>query len=130
MIIIPEVVHITPVGRHCLKIGDFLKKAFDGSGASSPRQSGDIYVSGLPGTGRTTAIKRFLEEIANLEAVPSDWCYVNNFRDNYHPKVLQLPAGKAEEFQNDMNSLITEIKHELQQLFESEEYANRIDQLV
>ncbi|MFH2040628.1 MAG: AAA family ATPase [Chloroflexota bacterium] len=90
----------------------------------------NIYVSGQPGTGRTTAIKRFLEEIANLESVPSDWCYVNNFRDNYHPKVLQLPAGKAEEFGNDMNSLIAEIKHELQHLFESEEYANRIDQLV
>ncbi len=90
----------------------------------------NIYVSGLPGTGRTTAIKRFLEEIANHEAVPSDWCYVNNFRDNYHPKVLQLPSGKAEEFQGDMNSLISAIKHELQQLFESEEYANRIDQLV
>ncbi len=90
----------------------------------------NIYVSGQPGTGRTTAIKRFLEEIANLEAVPSDWCYVNNFRDNYHPKVLQLPAGKAEEFQNDMNSLISGIKHELLQLFESEEFANRIDQLA
>jgi lon-related putative ATP-dependent protease len=90
----------------------------------------NIYVSGSPGTGRTTAIKRFLEEIANLEAVPSDWCYVNNFRDNYHPRVLQLPSGEAEEFRNDMNSLITAIKHELQQLFESEEFANRIDQLV
>ena len=90
----------------------------------------NIYVSGLPGTGRTTAIKRFLEEIANLDPVPSDWCYVNNFRDNYHPKALQLPAGKAEEFRNDMNSLIAGIKHGLVQLFESEEFANRSDQLL
>ena len=90
----------------------------------------NIYVSGLPGTGRTTAIKRFLEEIANRNPVPSDWCYVNNFRDNYHPKALRLPAGKAGEFQSEMNSLISRIKHDLQQLFESEEYANRNDQLL
>lgn len=90
----------------------------------------NIYVSGSPGTGRTTAIKRFLEEIASLEAVPSDWCYVNNFRDNYHPKALELPSGKADDFRNDMDNLISGIKHELLQLFESEEFANHRDQLV
>jgi len=90
----------------------------------------NIYVSGSPGTGRTTAIKRFLEEIAKKDPIPSDWCYVNNFRDNYHPKALQLPAGKAEAFRNDMNNLIGGIKRDLVQLFESEEYANRSDKLL
>ena len=90
----------------------------------------NIYVSGLPGTGRTTAIKRFLEEIASRDAVPSDWCYVNNFKDSYHPKALQLPAGKGSEFRNDVNELIVGIKRELSQLFESEEYASHRDQLM
>jgi lon-related putative ATP-dependent protease len=90
----------------------------------------NIYVSGLPGTGRTTVIKRFLEEMASKEPVPSDWCYVNNFRDNYHPKALQMPAGKAEEFRKDMSNLITGVKSGLMQLFESEDYAGRRDQLV
>jgi lon-related putative ATP-dependent protease len=89
----------------------------------------NIFVSGLPGTGRTTTIKRFLEEFSIKEQIPPDWCYVNNFRDNYHPKALQLPAGKAEEFRNDMTSLITSVKRDLSQLFESEEYAVQRDQL-
>jgi predicted ATP-dependent protease len=90
----------------------------------------NIYVSGLPGTGRTTTIKRFLEEVAGQEGAPSDWCYVNNFRDNYHPRALQLPAGKAEDFRKDMISLITGVKSGLMQLFESEEYAGRKNQLI
>ena len=90
----------------------------------------NIYVSGQPGTGRTTTITRFLEEITSQDPIPSDWCYVNNFRDNYHPKALQLPAGKAEEFRSDMNSLITTVKRDLLQLFESEDYATHHDQLA
>jgi lon-related putative ATP-dependent protease len=90
----------------------------------------NIYVSGLPGTGRTTAIKRFLEEIASQDVVPNDWCYVNNFKDGYYPKALQLPAGTGEEFRADVNDLILSIKRELGQLFESEEYAAHRDQLA
>ena len=90
----------------------------------------NIYVSGLPGTGRTTAITRFLEEIANQNPVPDDWCYVNNFKDGYHPRSLRLPAGKGEEFRTDINELLAGIKRELGQLFESEEYAAHRDQLV
>jgi lon-related putative ATP-dependent protease len=90
----------------------------------------NIYVSGLPGTGRTTTITRFLEEIASQDPIPSDWCYVNNFRDSYHPRALQLPAGKSEEFRGDMGNLIISVKRELLQLFESEDFATRRDQIA
>ena len=90
----------------------------------------NIYVSGLPGTGRTTAITRFLEEIASQNAVPDDWCYVNNFKDGYHPRALRLPAGKGGEFRTDINELLVDTKRELGQLFESEEYAAHRDQLI
>ena len=90
----------------------------------------NIYVSGLPGTGRTTAITRFLKEIASQNSIPDDWCYVNNFKDGYHPRALRLPAGKGEDFKSDINELLIGIKRELGQLFESEEYAAHRDQLV
>ena len=32
----------------------------------------NIYVAGWPGTGRTTAVKNFVEEIARVEPVPPD----------------------------------------------------------
>ena len=40
----------------------------------------NIYVSGIPGTGRTTAVKKFLQALAKSKKPPSDWCYVNNFK--------------------------------------------------
>lgn len=83
----------------------------------------NIFVSGRPGTGRTTAIERFLEEAAAQEPAPYDWCYVNNFRDGYHPKVLRLPAGKALKFQAEMEKLVTRIAQDIRAVFESEDYA-------
>ncbi len=38
----------------------------------------NIYVAGLPGSGRTTAVKDFLEEVAKGKPIPPDWCYVEN----------------------------------------------------
>lgn len=43
----------------------------------------NIYVSGFPGTRRTTAVRNFVEETARTEMIPSDWCYVNNFSNEY-----------------------------------------------
>lgn len=89
----------------------------------------NIFVSGMPGTGKTTTIKRFLEEMASQEPIPSDWCYVNNFADAYHPNALQLPAGRGKEFCKDIENLVASVKKELSQLFESEEYARQREQL-
>ncbi|MEM2936200.1 MAG: ATP-dependent protease, partial [Candidatus Bathyarchaeia archaeon] len=45
----------------------------------------NIYVAGFPGTGRTTAVKGFLEELAQTKPVPPDWGYGNNVRNLYEP---------------------------------------------
>lgn len=86
-------------------------------------QGFNIYVAGYPGTGRKTAVKSFVEEIAQVEAVPSDWCYVNNFANPYEPKAIQLPAGKGRQFRDDMKFLIDRVKTALPKAFESEDYA-------
>jgi len=82
----------------------------------------NIFVAGAPGTGRTTAIERFLEEVAKDAPVPSDWCYVNSFRDSAHPSALRLPPGLALEFCNDMETLINSAVREIRNAFESEEF--------
>ena len=86
----------------------------------------NIYVSGPTGTGRTTAIKSFLQELAAKEATPSDWCYVHNFRDAYRPKALEMPAGMAQEFKKDMKRLIDNAKRSILQAFADKEYAERM----
>jgi len=83
----------------------------------------NIYVAGYPGTGRMTAVKDFLEEVAKTKPVPHDWCYVNNFRNPYEPKAIELPSGKGKVFQKDMESLLSEARRILPKTFGSEDYA-------
>ncbi|HIQ05976.1 MAG TPA: ATP-dependent protease, partial [Anaerolineae bacterium] len=83
----------------------------------------NIYVAGPPGTGKTTAVKTFLEEKAKDMPRPDDWCYVHNFADSYRPWALRLPAGRGRQLKQDMEMLITRIKQEIRRAFESDEYS-------
>jgi len=85
----------------------------------------NIYVAGYPGTGRTTAVKNFLEDVARAKPVPSDWCYVNNFSNEYGPKAIELPAGRGKDFHKDMKSLVENARSALAKAFESEDYATK-----
>jgi lon-related putative ATP-dependent protease len=90
----------------------------------------NIYVAGPPGTGKTTAVRRFLEKVAKDKAVPPDCCYVNNFRDAYRSKALRLPPGRGLEFQKDMKNLVDGVRREIPRVFESDEYAARREEVV
>ncbi len=83
----------------------------------------NVYVSGFPGTGRTTAVRDFVEEVAQTKSVPVDWCYVNNFSNEYQPKAIRLPSGRGKTFQNDVKYLIENVRTTLPKTFESEDYA-------
>jgi lon-related putative ATP-dependent protease len=85
----------------------------------------NIYVSGYPGTGRRTAVKSFVDETAQTQPVPPDWCYVNNFGNQYEPKAIKLPAGQGKDFRTDMKQFIENIKSVLPKAFESEDYVKR-----
>jgi len=85
----------------------------------------NIYVAGLPGTGRATAVKDFLEEVAKTKPVPHDWCYVNNFQNPYEPRAMKLPPGAGKVFQENMKSFVDEARRALPKAFESEDYAEK-----
>ena len=85
----------------------------------------NIYVAGLAGSGRKTAVGRYLKEIARNKPTPSDWCYVNNFKDSYRPKAISMPAGMAREFSRDVDAFVKSASREMLKSFESEEYAAR-----
>ncbi len=90
----------------------------------------NIYVSGLTGTGKTTVIKTFLEDIASRMPVPDDWCYVHNFRDPNCPMVLNLPAGRAKVLRAEMDEFVRHLKTEIPKAFESKEYEESVSRLV
>jgi predicted ATP-dependent protease len=90
----------------------------------------NVYVAGYPGTGRTTAVQRFLEKAAKTQPTPPDWCYVNNFSDEYTPKAIKLEPGKGKIFQKDMKIFVDDARRVLRKAFESEDYAARRENTV
>jgi predicted ATP-dependent protease len=90
----------------------------------------NIYVSGLTGTGKTTVIKTFLEQIASKMPCPDDWCYVYNFRDSNCPTILSLPAGRAKVLKTEMDEFVRHLKGEIPKAFESKEYEESVNRIV
>ncbi len=94
-------------------------------GMGIQREGYNVFALGSPGTGKQTLVKRFLEDRASQEAVPSDICYVNNFEESYKPRILRLQAGRGKELAEDMDKFIEEVRNALRAAFENEEYQNR-----
>jgi lon-related putative ATP-dependent protease len=90
----------------------------------------NIVVTGEPGTGRTTAIREYLQEISLTKAPPDEWCYVNNFADPYQPRAMQFRPGQGSAFARAMSSMITEARELIPRTFSSEDFTNRRDQIV
>ncbi|MBD3207312.1 AAA family ATPase [Candidatus Bathyarchaeota archaeon] len=99
-------------------------------GLDIPEEGFNVFVSGEPGTGKKTAIMNFLGQKAKSVPPPSDWCYVNNFKDSNSPKALRLPPGKGAEFRDDINKFIDEMKKSLDTAFESEDYTARREETL
>ncbi len=98
-----------------------------GVSISSPGYN--MFALGPAGTGRTTAVMRYLEREAAGRPVPDDWCYVNNFREPHRPHALRLPPGKGAQLRSDMDNVVNELKTEIPRAFESEEYARQKEEI-
>ena len=99
-------------------------------GAGIASHGFNIYALGLPGSGKTTLIRKFLEKIAADEPTPDDWCYVNNFEDPHAPRALRLPAGQGVTLRQDMEELIERCRQDIPRAFESEEYERAKEQIT
>lgn len=99
-------------------------------GLGNKGQGFNVFVAGVPGTGKQTAVQHFLKDMARQEPSPDDWCYVNNFTDPYQPRKLSLPKGHARDFHNDVHQYVTNAWTALLKVFESEEYAKKRETLI
>ncbi len=82
----------------------------------------NLFVMGIPGSGRTTAVTSVVRQKAAQLPPPSDWCYVHNFEDANAPRAVDLPAGMAPRFRDDMEELVSEVSRRLERAFEGEAY--------
>ncbi|HTG00974.1 MAG TPA: ATP-binding protein, partial [Nitrospirota bacterium] len=90
----------------------------------------NIYVSGVPGTGKNSIVKSIVKKISRDIPVPEDWCYINNFRDPDRPRAVKLPPGKGREFRSDVEKFIEFMQSEIPKVFESKEYEEQKSRIV
>ena len=90
----------------------------------------NMYVLGDMGTGRTTAIKRFLEEKTRTRPVPPDWVYVNNFGVPHQPRAISLPPGQGAAFQSAIATLLACLEEDLPKAFDTDAYREAGDTLM
>ena len=91
-------------------------------GLSITNHGYNIFVSGIPGTGRNSISRSIVQRISRDRPVPDDWCYINNFKDPDRPRAIKLPPGKGGEFRSDMEKFIEFMQNEIPKVFESKEY--------
>ena len=82
----------------------------------------NVYVEGPYGVGKTAYVKNYLGVISKKKKVPNDWCYLYNFDNPNEPVAVSLPAGQGKEFQASMNSFINEIKIDIKNTFNNEDF--------
>ncbi len=93
--------------------------------AGIAREGYNMFALGVPGTGRHSVVRQYLEKHAAQRPVPPDVCYVHNFDESDKPRLLLLPAGSGHQLRRDMTKLAERVKDALTSAFESEEYQNR-----
>jgi len=90
----------------------------------------NIFVSGIPGTGKTTFARKYAKEIAKTEPTPDDLCYVYNFENPKNPKLLKFPAGLGKKFKDDFDEVINVLSIEIPKTFVSEDYEFEKDKII
>ena len=93
-------------------------------------QGYNVFVSGLPGTGRNTTLASYLRSAAERLSVPPDWCYVHNFDDPARPWALSLPAGMGAELARDMEDLVSGCRRDLPRAFEGPDYQEKVQEVL
>ncbi len=96
-----------------------------GLGIKDAKNRYNIYVAGDPGTGKMSAVERFLSSASVGEPTPTDLCYVHNFESPYNPRCLELPAGKGRQLRSDLEQQVKRLQREIPKLLESDEFKAR-----
>lgn len=85
---------------------------------------------GEVGTGRKTAVNRFIKDTARVKNVPEDKCYVTNFLNTDEPILIKLKAGEGRSFKRAMDSFIRHLAKEIPSLLKSKPYEQNRKKLI
>ena len=70
----------------------------------------NVYVSGIPGTGRRSAVMSVLRQAREVPGELRDIAFVYNFDNPLAPRALLFPAGQGREFKRDLHRFVEALK--------------------
>lgn len=105
-------------------------------GLAVERAGYNIFVTGLTGTGKASAIKDYVRRAVERRRArtvgyyPDDWCYVHNFAAPDRPEAIHLPRGYGKRLRDQVQELREAITREFSRVFGSEEYQRQRQQIL
>jgi len=90
----------------------------------------NIYISGLTGTGKSTAIQTILQSMDLRTDTLSDICYIYNFKQPDEPVCLMLPAGRGPAFQKRIHDVQETLHSYVPEAFKSEQFRQRQSKIL
>ena len=92
----------------------------------------NLFVTGLTGTGKTSAIKSHLQSVVDdLDSQEkrrpiSDWAYVYNFEDPDRPNAIRLPRGTGKVYRQQLSAALRTLQEEIPKVLKSEGFESQV----
>ncbi len=90
----------------------------------------NIFVTGISGTGRISAIKKILGQYNSSHVKLRDIIYIYNFKDPDRPEVLYLPKGQGIRLKKDIHTLVENLKKSIKNILNKRIYSSTRDELI
>ncbi|PIP81759.1 MAG: hypothetical protein CO113_16320 [Elusimicrobia bacterium CG_4_9_14_3_um_filter_62_55] len=90
----------------------------------------NLIVSGPDGTGRETAVRQLLSEIAPKRATPNDLVAVTHLDNPENPVVLEMAPGEGREFKAGVEAVLENVGGSLEKVFSTGQYAQMKKKLL
>jgi lon-related putative ATP-dependent protease len=87
----------------------------------------NVFVTGLTGTGRMTAIELHMRPLAGEGPPPDDLIFVFNFSRPEQPRLLRLVAGGGAVLRERLDKLLRDLAKAFPTLFDGEEFQHRLE---
>lgn len=126
---IPNNTSVIPVSDNQVVGQDAALKAIK-FGLQMPGRHYNLFVAGPDGSGRETALRHMLPNVAAKMATPGDRVAVTNFKDKENPLVLELATGRAPAFVKGVRNFVAMLKSYLPQVLGSGKIGQAKQQII
>ncbi|NBB91453.1 MAG: AAA family ATPase, partial [Spirochaetes bacterium] len=90
----------------------------------------NVFVTGMPGTGKRTAVTKIIESYRDDLSRLQDIVFVYNFRNPDRPRVLYFEPGESRIFRQSLMDVVAGVRRRLMLLSDSHNFKRKRDRLV